>query len=70
MHNPPIRSEDGSWLESNSEKASAFAAYLEKVFQPYPQLDDNEDEYVEHFLNSPNQLELSLEKITINQVRA
>jgi len=33
---PPIRKQDESWARSDEEKAKAFAAYLFKIFEPYP----------------------------------
>jgi hypothetical protein len=49
---PPIRNQDGSWARTNKEKTNLFADYLATVFTPNNNMDNNNEDDVETFLNA------------------
>jgi hypothetical protein len=55
---PPLRTSQGTWARSNTEKAHAFAEHLENVFQPHPSENEpDEEEALIQLLENPYQLE-------------
>jgi hypothetical protein len=53
----PLRTSQGTWARSNTEKARAFAEHLAEVFQAYPSENEpNEEEALIQHLEVPYQL--------------
>jgi hypothetical protein len=61
----PLRREDGKWARSNSEKAQVYAEHLVRTFTP---LNNQEDEEINHYLDSPCQLSPPIRSITPTEV--
>ena len=61
----PLRREDGTWARSNSEKAQIYAEHLVRTFTP---LNNQEDEEINSYLDSPCQLSPPIRTITPNEV--
>ena len=54
----PLQRSDGSWAQSDQEKAEEFASHLLSTFQPHPHIQDPaHSKFLHEFLDSP--LELS-----------
>jgi len=68
-HVPPIKMNNGKWARSDCEKANTFANHLKATFQPYHTMSAETDIEVEHFLNSPYQLDKPIPKTTYNEVK-
>jgi hypothetical protein len=55
---PPLRTSQGTWARSNTERAHTFAELLAKVFQPPPSENEpEEEEALIQLLETPYQLE-------------
>jgi hypothetical protein len=53
---PPLRTPQGTWARTNTEKAYAFTKLLAKVFQPHPsEIDPEEEEPLTHLLETTYQ---------------
>lgn len=67
---PPIRKHDNTWARSDKEKCETFANHLTKVFQPFDiESVANEEEEIQDFLDSPEQLSLLMKNISINEIK-
>lgn len=68
-NNLPLRSNDGSWARTPSEKAALFASHLSEVFQPArPQTRDGDEEIAQHLL-APYQMELPTKNFRYREVK-
>lgn len=69
LHNPPIQLPDKTWARSDSEKANAFAHYLENVFVPnnYDGL-ESDLSIIERSLNETYQLDMPIKKFSKGEV--
>jgi RNA polymerase-interacting CarD/CdnL/TRCF family regulator len=71
-HIPPLRKMDGSWARTDLEKANVFAEYLATVFTPHSQStskNNDNDEDIEEFLNSPCPPSLPIHLFTPAEVK-
>jgi hypothetical protein len=56
-YSAPLRTQQGTWVRTNIEKAHTFTEHLAKVFQPHPsEIESEEEEALTHFLEIPYQL--------------
>lgn len=66
-----IRLADGNWARTSEEKANAFAHHLSEVFKPYPAENTTEEELqLQHFIETPFQMDLPLKNFTIGDVKS
>ncbi|CAG9137105.1 unnamed protein product [Plutella xylostella] len=66
----PLKTEDGSWARTDTERAEAYAAFLKNVFKPNEDLtSDIVDEEVKNYLESDLQLSPPLAACTPSEVR-
>lgn len=68
--NPPIRKEKGKWARSNAEKAQLFAEHLSEVFKPHKTECPSEDDNINDFLNSADQLEMPIKSFKKKEIRS
>jgi hypothetical protein len=61
---PPLRTAQGTWAQSDIEKANIFAEHLANVFLPNPSENSPvEEEALIHYLETPYQLDLPLNRL-------
>ncbi|XP_076270438.1 pickpocket protein 28-like [Rhynchophorus ferrugineus] len=70
QHNPPIKTSENNWARSNKEKADIFSKHLKNVFKPFQsQLHKDDENKITSFLDSPFQMDLPHEKLTVKKVK-
>lgn len=62
VQSPPIQNEDGGWARNNKQKAERYAQYLETVFQPHNEQDN------ELPSDAIEQDEENIDKVTVQEI--
>ena len=57
-------------LKTKNEKVELFGEHLEKVLESFPSHNEQEDELIMAFLESPGQLDFSMTAFSINEVKS
>jgi hypothetical protein len=66
----PLRTPQGTWARTNTEKAYTFAKHLAKVFQPHPSENEvEEEEAIIHLLETPYQPDPPINRLKRSQVQ-
>lgn len=71
QHKPPIRKPDRTWTKGDSDIAETFAVHLKDIFVPNNYQGSPESlDSVLHALSEPYQLDLPIEKFTVDEVKS
>lgn len=67
---PPIKDQNDKWARSSTEKATAFANHLVKVFEPH-NIDTAADHRreMQEFLNAPYQMDPPIKNISLTEIK-
>lgn len=68
-HAPPVKMSNGQWARSNEDKANAFAIHLQNVFRPFASNNPTNDSKIQAFLETPYQMDLPIDKFTVNEIK-
>ena len=66
---PPIKTNNGNWAKTNTEKVQLFADHFSNVFNPFPSQNTDHDNEVHSFVESAGQLELPIKKFSISELK-
>jgi hypothetical protein len=69
---PPLRTDGGEWLKSDTQKANVLAEHFANVFKPYnsEMSEEEEEQEILHAPETPGQLETPVKKFKLTEVRA
>ena len=68
---PPLRTKEGDWTKSYTQKANVLGEHFANVFQPYTsEMYEEEEQEILHARETPAQLETPIKNFKLNEVRA